>query len=134
MDPLWTHSYTFIHLWTHYGPIHISVIIVCRRQKQVLHMLVCLGIACNTYNHLPRHNFDGSLIFQNILLQPFLVKMGKRGGVRQRILARQSCGADGANESSPNDSPSLASQSPARNVRRHGGWQTTHCTTGRQCF
>ena len=25
MDPLWTHSYTFIHIWTHYGPIHISV-------------------------------------------------------------------------------------------------------------
>ena len=27
MDPLWTHSYTFIHIWTHYGPIHISVFI-----------------------------------------------------------------------------------------------------------
>ena len=25
LDPLWTHSYTFIHIWTHYGPIHISV-------------------------------------------------------------------------------------------------------------
>ena len=27
MDPLWTHSYTFIHIWTHYGPIHIRVFI-----------------------------------------------------------------------------------------------------------
>ena len=26
MDPLWTHSHTFIHIWTHYGPIHISVL------------------------------------------------------------------------------------------------------------
>ena len=26
-DPLWTHSYTFIHIWTFYGPIHISVFI-----------------------------------------------------------------------------------------------------------
>ena len=25
MDPLWTHLYTFIHIWTHYGPIHIRL-------------------------------------------------------------------------------------------------------------